>query len=105
MEKLLKYKEQSNFLEKFCKNYNLYKSCGSDFHGYEVKPNNHMGLATEGKKMDISVISDWINKVNHILRPNSSRQKFAESIKSNSEFNVNNIEKIIECESEQGIEL
>lgn len=98
-------KEQSNFLETFCKKYNLYKSCGSDFHGYEVKPNNHMGLATEGKKMDISIISDWIYKVNNKLRPISSRQKFAKSIKSNSKFNINNIKKKIEGESKQGIEL
>lgn len=98
-------REQSNFLEKYCSKHNLYKSCGSDFHGYEVKSNNHMGLATEGEKMDMSIISDWIDKVNNILRPISSRQKFTESIKCNSEFNINNIEKKIECEREQGIEL
>ena len=82
-------KEQSNFLEEYCKRHNLYKSCGSDFHGYEVKPNNHMGLGTEGKKMDKSIISEWIDKVNNILLPISNRQKFIESIKIENTYSVN----------------
>lgn len=59
-------KEQSQFLEKYCKEHQLYKSCGSDFHGYEIKPNNPMGLATEKEKMNESIISEWIEKVNKI---------------------------------------
>ena len=59
-------KEQSQFLEKYCKEYQLYKSCGSDFHGYEIKPNNPMGLATEKEKMNESIIREWIEKVNKI---------------------------------------
>ena len=59
-------KEQSQFLEKYCKEHQLYKSCGSDFHGYEIKPNNPMGLATEKEKMNESIICEWIEKVNKI---------------------------------------
>ena len=59
-------KEQSQFLEKYCKEHQLYKSCGSDFHGYEIKPNNPMGLATEKEKMNESIIREWIEKVNKI---------------------------------------
>lgn len=84
-------KEQSRFLEKYCKEHNLYKSYGSDFHGYEVKPNNHMGLGTEGEKMDKSIISEWIDKVNNILIPISNRQKFIESIRTENQYSENNI--------------
>ena len=41
-----------------------------------------MGFATEGEKMDKSIIIEWVDKVNHILKPVSSRQKFIESIKN-----------------------
>lgn len=86
-------KEQSDFLEEYCKKHSLYKSAGSDFHGYEVKPNNHMGLATEGEKMDKSIISEWIDKINNILRPASDRQKFIERIKTENRCNVNSENK------------
>lgn len=75
--------EQSNFLNNYCETHNLYKSCGSDFHGYDVKPNNHMGFATEGKKMDKIIISEWIDKINYILKPISSRKNFIDSLKCN----------------------
>lgn len=55
--------EQSIFLNNYCETHNLYKSCRSDFHGYDVKPNNHMGFSTEGKKMDKIIILKWIDKI------------------------------------------
>lgn len=59
-------KEESQFLEEYCKKHQLYKSCGSDFHGYEIKPNNPMGLATEKEKMNESIIKEWVEKVKQI---------------------------------------
>jgi len=98
-------REQSNFLKEYCETHNLYKSCGSDFHGYEVKPNNHMGFATEGKKMDKSIITEWVDKVNHILKPVSSRQKFIESIK-NKGMSIEKNDKIEKSvEEDKSIEL
>ena len=77
-------KEQSKFLVKLCKEYNLYKSCGSDFHGYKVKPNNYMGKATNGEKMEKSIISDWIGRINNKLNILSEKEKFGESLKYNN---------------------
>ena len=52
-----------------------------------------MGFATEGKKMDKSIITEWVDKVNHILKPVSSRQKFIESIKNKGMSIEKNVEE------------
>ena len=55
--------------------------------------------------MDKSIIIEWVDKVNHILKPVSSRQKFIESIK-NKGMSIEENDKIEKSvEEDKSIEL
>ena len=56
-------KEQSEYLNAFCKKHSLYKSCGSDFHGLDVKPDNNVGYGTEQTPLYVEDVQPWLDKV------------------------------------------
>ena len=58
-------KEQSDFLVNICKQYNLFMSGGSDYHG-TFKPDVEMGTGKGNLQIEERVIKNWINKVNII---------------------------------------
>ena len=58
-------KEQSDFLVNICKQYNLFMSGGSDYHG-TFKPDVEIGTGKGNLKIEERVIKNWINKVKTI---------------------------------------
>lgn len=54
-------KEQTEELEKFCDENDLFKSGGSDYHGI-LKPNIQMGRGTQNKKIEKKIIDKWAKK-------------------------------------------
>lgn len=57
-------KEQTNMLLEICKERNLYKSGGSDYHG-KNKPGVDVGVGKGNLKIDNTVIDDWKEKVKY----------------------------------------
>ena len=53
--------EQSQYLVNVCKESNLYKSGGSDFHGTR-KVNHNLGTGNGSLNIDEFTVKDWINK-------------------------------------------
>lgn len=58
-------KEESDFLVNICKQYNLFMSGGSDYHG-SFKPDVDMGSGKGNLQTDEKAIKNWINKVKTI---------------------------------------
>jgi predicted metal-dependent phosphoesterase TrpH len=58
--------EQKKYMSDFCDANGLYKSGGSDFHGLDMRPMNHMGLSC-GEKIPFSLIEPWLDKVKDSL--------------------------------------
>ena len=55
-------KEQKATLSAYCDAHGLYKSGGSDFHGYSIRPDNIMGYA-DGERIEFDLIAPWFDKV------------------------------------------
>ncbi len=58
--------EQKKTLCDFCDAHGLYKSGGSDFHGYAMRPDNIMGRSG-GERIELSLVADWLDKVKDSL--------------------------------------
>lgn len=56
-------KEQSEYLNGFCKVHGMLKSCGSDFHGLDIKPENNLGYGTEQTPLCIDSVEPWLENV------------------------------------------
>lgn len=54
--------EQKKYMSDFCNDHGLYKSGGSDFHGLDMRPMNHMGLS-DGERIPFSLIEPWFDRV------------------------------------------
>lgn len=59
-------KEQSEYLCSLCDKRSLYKSGGSDFHGLDIKPDNHLGYGTEQQPIELKHLLPWIDTVKTI---------------------------------------
>ena len=58
--------EQKKYMSDFCDANGLYKSGGSDFHGLDMRPMNHMGLSG-GEKIPFSLIEPWFDRIKHTI--------------------------------------
>jgi predicted metal-dependent phosphoesterase TrpH len=59
-------KEQTEYLLCVAKKYNLLTSGGSDYHGLDIKPDNHLGRGTKDEILQENLITDWIDKIKTI---------------------------------------
>ncbi len=58
--------EQKKYASAFCEKRGIYKCGGSDFHGLDMRPMNHMGYSGD-KRIKFSLIEDWFGKVKESL--------------------------------------
>lgn len=57
--------EQKKYMSDFCDAHGLLKSGGSDFHGYDMRPDNIMGFSA-GERIDKALVAPWLSKVKTI---------------------------------------
>lgn len=58
--------EQTDNLKNICKQNNLLMSCGSDYHGLDIKPANFLGKGTQGNILSNDYILPWADKIKTI---------------------------------------
>jgi len=55
-------KEQKAFMDEYCLQKGLFRSGGSDSHGLDFRPENHMGYSA-GERIEQDLIEPWLDKV------------------------------------------